>query len=223
MHPRPSNIPFPIVCVITRVRGDAGSRERAVLLDRLKAAAEAGASMIQVRERQVDDRACLHFAGELLHRAGATGCRILINERADIALASGAHGVHLKADGVNASRLRTIAGSDFLIGRSVHSTAEAIEAESDGGCDYLFFGTVFPSQSKAAGHPIAGVDALRDLCAQVSLPVVAIGGISLARTDEVARAGAKGVAAISLFAEAGDTAETVWSLRASLTRHSGRV
>ncbi len=82
---------------------------------------------------------------------------------------------------------------------SVHNEVEARAAERDGGCDYLIFGTVFESASKPAGHPIAGVEALARVCAAVSLPVLAIGGIALGNIDDVVRAGAAGAAAIGLF------------------------
>ena len=88
---------------------------------------------------------------------------------------------------------------DFLVGRSVHSEAEAIAAEAAGGCDYLTFGTVYESRSKPAGHPVAGVDALARVCSAVRLPVLAIGGITIERIPEVVAAGAAGVAAIGLF------------------------
>jgi thiamine-phosphate pyrophosphorylase len=213
----------PIVCVITRARGVRGSPERAALVSRMAAAAAAGASMIQIRERQLDDRTCVDFARELIDATTETSCLITLNDRPDIAIAAAAAGVHLKSDSVSASDVRSIALPDFVIGRSVHSISEAIVAEHEGGYDYLLFGTVFPSASKPAGHVIAGIEPLREICSRVSLPVIAIGGMTCGRAAEAARAGAAGIAAISLFAEARDIAEAVSSLRDALTRHSGRV
>ena len=115
-----------------------------------------------------------------------------------------------------------VARGRVVIGRSVHSVEEALIAEREGGYDYLFFGTVFPSTSKPEHHPLAGVDALREVCERVSIPVVAIGGMTPARAAEVARAGAAGIAAISFFPEVHDTAEAVSAFRASLTRPGGR-
>ena len=102
-----------------------------------------------------------------------------------------------------ASRVRATRGIEFLIGRSVHTVTEARHAEEDGGADYLIFGTVFPSAGKPEGHPIAGVEGLAAVCASVRLPVLAIGGVTVARVADVAAAGAAGIAGIGVFAGAG--------------------
>jgi thiamine-phosphate pyrophosphorylase len=143
-----------------------------------------------------------------------TACLLLINDRVDVAVAAGADGVHLPASGLPAARVRAITPSRFVVGRSVHSVQDAVEAERAGGCDYLIFGTVFESASKPFGHPVAGLSALADVCAAVSLPVLAIGGITLERVASVAAAGAAGIAAIGLFAidsgpELNDAAERI--------------
>ena len=119
-----------------------------------------------------------------------------------------------------ASRVRALAGSEFLIGRSVHTVMEARQAEEDGGADYLIFGTVFPSAGKPEGHPVAGIEALADVCSSVRLPVLAIGGITAVRAADVAAAGASGIAGIGMFAAVGqrggmDLTELVRSLRRS--------
>ena len=213
----------PIVCVVTRVRGVEGSPEQRTLLDRLGAAAAAGASLIQVRERQLSDRAVLRFVRDLVARTGGSGCQVVVNDRPDIAIASGAAGVHLKDQSLTVTDVRRIAPPRFLVGRSVHSEDDAAAVEAAGGCDYLLFGTVFPSTSKPDDHPIAGVEELRRLCARVSLPVLAIGGVTAARARAVAEAGASGAAAISLFAEAGDIGAAVTGLRDALTPRRGSV
>lgn len=213
----------PIVCVVTRARGVVGSPERLALLSRVGAAAGAGATMIQVRERHLDDRALLAFVREVLDATRSTPCQVIVNDRTDIALTAGAHGVHLKHDGVSVADVRSIAPAALLVGRSVHSEAEAVARALDGGCDYLFFGTVFPSTSKPDDHAVAGIDQLRRVCASVALPVVAIGGMTIGRTAQVARAGAAGVAAISLFAEAKDVSRVVTSLHDALTVHERNV
>lgn len=179
--------------------------------------------MIQIRERQFDDRSLLHLAGEVIEAVRPAGARVLLNERIDIALACGADGVHLKSDAPPVADVRRIVPGGFLIGRSVHSDTEAMSVEAAGDCDYLFFGTVFRSASKPDDHPLAGLDGLRRTCAAVALPVIAIGGISVARVREIRSAGAAGVAAISLFAEAPDIAGVTAAVRDALTLPDGNV
>ena len=212
-----------IICVVTRGRGSAGSDERRRLLARLAAAVSAGANMVQVRERQFDDRSLVQFVEEVMAAVRPAGARVLVNDRVDIALAAGADGVHLKSDAPSVIDVRRIVPPDFLIGRSVHSDTEAAAMHAAGGCDYLMFGTVFRSLSKTDDHPVAGLDALARTCAAVSLPVVAIGGITSERVADVRAAGAAGVAAISFFSEAPDMGAAAASLRAALTLPEGNV
>jgi thiamine-phosphate pyrophosphorylase len=173
-------------------------------LDRLSEAiaraVRAGVDVVQIRERDLDDRTLCNFVKRAVAVTRDTGARIVVNGRIDVALAAGADGVHLRGDSVPASRARAILPPRFLVGRSVHSRAEAQAVEADGGCDYLIFGAVFPSTSKPAGHEPAGLGTLQEVCQAVRVPVVAIGGVSAARAADVARAGAKGVAAIEAFA-----------------------
>ena len=213
----------PLVCVITRARGAERSLERAALIARLKAAGAAGASMIQVRERQLADRDLTAFVRQLVSATHGTGCAVIVNDRLDVALAAGAAGVHLKARGVTPSDVRKVSGAPFLVGLSVHSADEARSAEHHGGCDYLIFGTVYPSTSKSPEHAIVGPAALAEVCAAVPLPVIAIGGIDRRRAAEVARSGAAGAAAISYFSDAPDMAESVLTLKAALTHPPAQV
>ena len=214
---------LPAICVVTRVRGRERDAERDMLLDRLARAAAAGATMVQVRERQCDDRDLVVFVEQLIGRVRPSGARVLVNERTDVALAADADGVHLKSHAPPASDVRRIVPAGFLIGRSVHGDDEAAAVEAAGGCDYLLFGTVFPSASKPAGHPIAGSDALARVCGRVRLPVLAIGGITPDRVPAVVAAGASGIAAIGVFAEAVDMAAAVVRLRDALTLPPRRV
>ena len=216
-------VSYPIITIVTRVRGVAGSAERTAFIDRLASAAAAGATFIQVRERQVDDRDVASFVSALAGPVRDAGGRVLVNDRVDIALAAGADGVHLKSDAPAVADVRRLLSPDHIVGRSVHSEEEAASIEDAGGCDYLFFGTVFPSSSKPEDHPIAGVEALARVCGSVTLPVVAIGGITLTTAPRVVDAGAAGVAAINLFATARDLPETIHSLHRALTLPLGNV
>ena len=197
-------IPRPVIVFVTdRHRFRLSTPD---LLDRIAIAAEAGVDLIQLRERDLTDRELL----DLAHRAIAVvrdhRTRILVNERLDIAVAAGAAGVHLRGDSAPAARVRAAAPQRFIIGRSVHRIAEAELVDRGGGCDYLLFGTVFPSGGKPAGHETSGTAALAEACRRVRVPVIAIGGIGASNVHAVAAAGAHGVAAVAPFMELRDRA-----------------
>ena len=199
----------PTLCLVTD-RRTIGDRPLAALVGE---AARAGVDLIQIRERDLDDRALVTLAKAAVAAVHGTPARVIVNDRTDVALAAGAAGVHLRADSIPAARVRAVAGADFLVGRSVHDEDEAAASDAEGACDYLIFGTVFPSSSKPPAHKAAGLSALARVCARVTTPVLAIGGLSIERAPDVARAGAAGVAAIQLFAGAADLRETVRALR----------
>ena len=203
---------------VTAIAGDAAPLD--ALAAAIGRAARAGVDLVQVREPDLDGGDLLALATRAMHEARGTTARIVINDRVDVALAARAHGVHLPARAVAASRVRAIAPEPFLIGRSVHSVEEAIGAERDGHCDYLIFGTVFASASKPPGHMISGVEALARVCSAVRLPVLAIGGMTVDRAAAVAEAGAGGIAAIGLFAdgEEDELRERIRAIRAAFRR-----
>jgi thiamine-phosphate diphosphorylase len=216
--PRPSSgddvnelISRPIIAMVTDRRRWGATGEEALdgLVRSAQAWAQAGVNLIQVRERGLTDRSLVALVVRIRAVVANTAAKVIVNERTDIALAAGAAGVHLRSMSAPGSRVRAIVPEGFLIGRSVHAYEEALSAERDGACDYLIFGTVFPSTSKASAHAVAGVDALRHVCKAVSLPVVAIGGINEERAGEVAAAGAAGIAAIEMFARPGMNLESL--------------
>lgn len=188
----------PIISVVTDRRRLGGTAPLVAFAAR---AARAGATIIQIRERGLSDRELLSLARRIVAHAQGTAAAIVVNDRADVAAASGAGGVHLRGDSPPASRVRAAAPPAFLIGRSIHSLDEAIAAEDDGGADYLVFGTVYESASKPGGTA-AGLRALEQVCRRVRLPVLAIGGVTLERAADLAAAGAAGVAAIGMFVDA---------------------
>ncbi|MPZ19276.1 MAG: thiamine phosphate synthase [Luteitalea sp.] len=165
------------------------------------AAGEAGIDLVQVREPSLSDEALFRLVERLVART-PPNCRILVNERFDIALAAGASGVHLRASSLAASRVRRVLPPGFLIGRSVHTTTEIRAACRDAAVDYLLFGMVFPSASKASGHPAVGIAALGAAVRASNVPVLAIGGITVERIPQVAEVGAAGVAAIGWLTDA---------------------
>jgi thiamine-phosphate pyrophosphorylase len=204
---RAARLPWPLLAMVSNRRiyaGHAperdGDGECAALVAAAAAAARAGVNLVQVRERGLEDASLLALVGRVRAAVAGSGARVLVNDRIDVALAAAVAGVHLPGRAVACSRVRAIVPEGFLIGRSVHTVDEAVSAAAGGGCDYLMFGSVFESNSKPPGHPVAGIGALARVCASVPLPVLAVGGITLSRVPDVAQAGAAGVAAIGLFA-----------------------
>ena len=184
----------------TRQAGDPAADDLVALTSD---AVRAGVDVVQVREPNLSDGDLLALTRRVVGAAEGSRTAVVVNDRIDVALAAPADGTHLRGSAMPASRVRALAGSEFLIGRSVHTVMEARQAQEDGGADYLIFGTVFPSAGKPEGHPVAGVEALADVCASVRLPVLAIGGITAARAADVAAAGASGIAGIGVFAAVG--------------------
>ncbi len=207
----------PVICLVTPGHGD-GSR----IVAAIAAAARAGATLIQIREPRLDDRALFALVSRAIEATAGTPARVLVNDRADVAMAASAAGVHLRGGSAPASRVRAIAPPGFLIGRSVHAVEEARAVEAGGGCDYLVFGTVFPSASKPAGHRTAGLSELRAVCDAVALPVLAIGGLTEERAPAAARAGAAGLAAIGLFADPTSAEAAVTAVRRAFDTGSER-
>jgi thiamine-phosphate diphosphorylase len=188
----------PVICLVTDRRRLGGGSEDA-LIAQVASAARAGVHLIQIRERDLDARALTRLAAAAVDAVRGTSARILVNDRTDVALAAGAHGVHLRGDSIPAMRVRRIVPRGFLVGRSVHSPEEAQRAADAGGLDYLMFGTVFETASKP-GQAAAGSTTLAAIAGATPIPVLAVGGMTASRMDEVARAGAAGFAAIGLFA-----------------------
>jgi thiamine-phosphate pyrophosphorylase len=157
-----------------------------------------GVDFIQIREKDLSDRALYNLTCDVVALARETKCRVLVNGRADIALAAGAAGAHLSSAGLRTSEVRSCFPPKLIIGASVHSIREARSAYSI-GADYLILGHVFPTQSKSAlGLPL-GLNYLRKFCSAVSTPVLGLGGIRPESIKSVLDAGAIGVAGISLF------------------------
>jgi len=217
---------WPILCYVTdrRILADehpAGRYEN--LLRKIEAAAAAGVDWIQVREKDLSGSDCATLTSKALERAakawigGGIPTRILVNDRLDVALSERTGGVHLGERGLPLADARRLADSygvskDFLMGASCHSLGDARSAEN-GGADYLFFGPVFATPSKAAYGAPQGLERLAEVCSAISLPVLAIGGITLENSGSCLAAGASGIAAIRLFQEAADVAALVTRLR----------
>ena len=182
--------PFPLLAVSDR--RSLGRRSLPAWASEL---AEAGVPALQLREKDLPDRA-VHCLARTLRRRLPRPARLLVNGRADLALAAGADGVHLPSDGVPVAALRGRYGSALLLGRSTHRLEEVASA-AEAGADYVTFGPVFPSPGKGEA---TGLDTLAAAC-RLGVPVLALGGVGLAELPLVAAAGAAGAAGIRLFAD----------------------
>jgi thiamine-phosphate diphosphorylase len=182
-----------IICLVTDRR-----RLGFDLLEQVKSAVEATVDLIQLREHDLEAGALVDLAGEIVQATKGSHTRVVINDRLDVALASGAHGVHLRQSSFPAEAARKMAPPGFLIGCSIHNDRELAAAS---GADYLIAGTVFETPSKPGSNQYLGIDGLKHLTDATHIPVLAIGGITLERVAAIASAGACGIAAIGLFCQ----------------------
>lgn len=159
-----------------------------------------GASWIQVREKDLPARELLSLIRGIQSLPGADGVKILVNSRADVALAAGCAGVHLPSDSPDARAIRRVTPPGFLIGVSCHTVGEVARTGVE-GADYAMFGPVFPPLSKESPLAPRGLAGLRLACRAARVPVFAVGGITAENEAACAEAGAAGVAGITLFAK----------------------
>lgn len=216
MSPRPPTREITL-CYVTDRKGLEVSPDKQceALVGRMEIAARAGVDWIQLREKDLPGGALAELLREAVRRVPA-GCRILVNDRLDVAWALGAGGVHLGERSLSVEDARRLVrgrgeAQDFLVGASTHSLPSALSAEK-AGADYLVFGPVYATPSKVQYGPPQGIERLTEVCHAVSLPVLAIGGITVANARACLEAGASGIAAIRLFEEASDLAAVVEAL-----------
>jgi len=176
-----------------------------------------GASLIQLREKRMPALDFYEQAKAALAVAERSGVKLIINDRVDVALAIGAHGVHLGQDDLPPEAARELLGAAAIVGYSTHNVDQALEAVKL-PIDYLAIGPIFPTTSKPDTFPVIGLKGLRAVRRAIGdFPLVAIGGITHANARDAIEAGADSVAVISaLLADTNRITETTRSLIQSL-------
>ncbi len=198
------------------------------LTRRIEDAVQAGVDWVQIREKDLPARTLIDLTRAAIARAAIAASeraaagrarvlvRVLVNDRLDVAWAAAAAGVHAGESSLPIRALaearRELVREDFLLGASCHSL-KGVAAAAQDGADYAFFGTVFATPSKAGFGAPQGLTKLAEACEAVSIPVIAIGGITVENAGACREAGAAGVAAIRLFQQGADLAEIVGRLR----------
>ncbi len=171
-----------------------------------------GADVIQLRDKRCSTSELTRIARRIREICRKPKTIFIVNDRLDVALASGADGVHLGQDDMGVAVARQLAPPGFVIGVSVGDVAEALRAEQQ-GADYVALSPTFSTASKYNAGPGHGLDVLREMCASVSIPVVAIGGITKENAGAVIAAGADGIAVISAVVGKPDIAGAARELR----------
>lgn len=186
------------------------------LEEQLREALEAGVTLVQLREKDLEEGAFLEEAKQIKELTDAYGVPLIINDRVDIALACGAAGVHVGQEDLDAGTVRELLGPDQILGVTAKTVEQAERAEQ-AGADYLGSGAVFGSSTKKNAKPMT-IEQLRQITSAVSIPVVAIGGIHAENIDQLAGTGIAGAAVVSGIFGARDIGAAVRSLRASVDR-----
>jgi thiamine-phosphate pyrophosphorylase len=206
------------ICYVTdrKALAASGGEQVRMVLEKIGSAARAGVDWIQIREKDLSGRELVALASEAVRRAPVS-CRILVNDRLDVALAAGAGGVHLGEHSIPVEELKRFlreksVSAEFFVGVSTHSIDAAGAAEA-GGADYIIFGPVFQTPSKAAFGAPQGLVKLREVCERVRIPVIAIGGLTMTNFAQCITAGAAGIAAIRLFQDEPNLSALLQTLR----------
>jgi thiamine-phosphate pyrophosphorylase len=187
----------PRILRLVAITDDAEDR-RGTLVDRMAAAVRGGATSVQIRLKTAPPREVVEITRAIMAR---TSVPVIVNDRADIALAAGAAGVHVGEADLPVAAIRRFAPENFIIGASLGSDAELANAR---GADYVGIGPVFGSDSKKDAGGAIGVDGFERLAALVELPAIAVGGITADRALQITVHGAAGVAVINAIFKADD-------------------
>jgi thiamine-phosphate pyrophosphorylase len=203
----------PITCLITSGNTDVTttpqSREFSRIVSLVEAAALAGITIVQLREKRLSTRTLFELTKSCVRAIGQRPTMLLVNDRADVAFGASADGVHLTTKSILAENVRMAFGDRFVIGVSTHSLDEIRHAK-DGLADFATFGPVFHTSSKTIyGQPV-GLQALREAASlDADFPLLALGGVNIERAAECFKSGAMGIAGISMFGDPIRLPETV--------------
>jgi thiamine-phosphate pyrophosphorylase len=185
------------------------------LLQLIEAAVASKVSLVQLREKQATTRVLQELACRAVELTRGSVTRLLVNDRFDVALASGADGVQLTSRSIPTDVVRRNCGSDFIVGVSTHSLMEAQRAR-DSGADFVLFGPVFETESKRVFGKPQGVERLREVARALgAFPVIAVGGVTIDNASQCFVSGAAGVAAISLLSDGEKLSEVCERIRQS--------
>ena len=191
-------IQLPSICMITE---DSSCQSDRDLLDRISSSVRGGVNMVQLRNAKKSPGELYSLALEI-RSITVEKALFVVNDRIDVAIASGADGVQLKESSLSVQDTRKICGNSLLIGRSIHSIEGAIQAQNDGS-DFLLCGTVFKSETHEDIEP-NGLGFLASLRGEIDIPIIAVGGITQSNVLDCIQAGAQGVAMIRAFSKSHD-------------------
>ena len=189
------------------------------LIDVVRESLDGGVTMVQLREKTLEEGKFLEEAKELQTLCRERGVPFLVNDNVEIAREMNADGVHVGQSDMEAGRVRALLGEDKLIGVSARTVEQALAAQA-AGADYLGVGAMFPTGTKQDTRPVS-YDTLKAICAAVDIPVVAIGGIGAGNVAELAGSGIAGVAVVSALYAQPDMEAATRSLRAQVERVVG--
>lgn len=189
---------------------------RQTLLEQIEAALAGGVTLVQLREKALPESEFLEEAIQVRTLCRRYGVPLLINDNVDIALQSGADGVHVGREDAPVAAIRKRMGRDFLIGATAKTVRQAKLAQ-EAGADYLGVGAVFPSPTKQSARRITG-EQLRDICAAVSIPAVAIGGITRENLSQLRGSAVQGIAVVSALFGAADIRAAAQDLKREAQR-----
>jgi thiamine-phosphate pyrophosphorylase len=190
-------------------------------LELARLAIKGGADTIQFRQKVGATREMIEIVRQLKKLCMDSDVTLVVNDRPDIAIAAEADGVHLGQDDFPIPLARKLLGESGIIGGSAATLEEAQKCLAE-GADYIGFGPVYPTTSKADADPVTGIMLLKQTVEAIPLPIIAIGGISVENTPEVIRAGAQGIAVISAVCCQEDPEQATQALRKALPTETSR-